>query len=142
MPSSQTAWTSSCSGAHRGKTALHIAAERGNLRIVQLLLEHEVDVDVADASGCTALHYAARGAHAEVVALLLAEGADSEARDGEGRSPLHAAADAECESVIRLLAKDGADLNAAIGCVITGGAATSISVFSGSGEGGEVDDVF
>jgi hypothetical protein len=66
----------------------------------------------------------------------------SEARDGEGRSPLHAAADAECESVIRLLAKDGADLNAAIGCVITGGAATSICVFSGSGEGGEVDDVF
>jgi hypothetical protein len=148
MPSSssQTARTSSCSGAaHRGKTALHIAAERGNLRIVQLLLEHEVDVDVADASGRTALHYAARGARAEIVALLLAGGADSEARDGEGRSPLHAAADAECESIIRLLAQDGADLNAAIGCVIADrdGAATSInSLFNScSGEDGEVGDV-
>ena len=111
----QTAHARSWAGVHRGKTALHIAAERGSLRIVQLLLEHDVDVDMADASGRTALHYAARGAHAEVVTLLLAGGADSEARDGEGRSPLHVAADAECESVVRLLAMDGADLNAAIG---------------------------
>lgn len=116
----QTAHARSWAGAHRGKTALHIAAERGSLRIVQLLLEHDVDVDMADASGRTALHYA------EVVTLLLAGGADSEARDGEGRSPLHVAADAECESVVRLLAMDGADLNAAIG-----GEDTSIN----SGEG-------
>ncbi len=140
MPLSHPTWTTSSSGAHRGRTALHIAAERGNLQIVRLLIEHEVDVDLADALGCTALHHAARGAHVEVVALLLAGGADSEARDGEGRSPLHVAADAECESVIKLLARDGADLNAVIGCVTAGRAATSLGVLSGRGEGGEVAD--
>jgi ankyrin repeat protein len=134
-PPSTTSWSlprsnNNSGSVNKGKTALHITAERGNLRIAQFLLANEVDVDVADAEGRTALHYAARGAHADIVALLLAEGADPEARDAEGRSPLHAAADAECELVIRLLAKEGADLNAAIGVVVPGES-------GGGGGGGE-----
>ncbi|KEZ43413.1 1-alkyl-2-acetylglycerophosphocholine esterase [Scedosporium apiospermum] len=95
--------------------SLHISAELGNARIVQFLLDNDVDVDGVDSSGRTALHYAARGAHIEVVSRLLAGGADSEARDYNGLSPLHAAAEAGCEAVIRLLARGGADLNASVG---------------------------
>ena len=104
-----------CFHGNQGKTALHISAERGNLGIVRFLLEHGVDIDVADGRGRTALHYAARGGHVNVVEKLLGEGADPEAWDYEGRSPLHAAADADCEAIIGLLTREGADLNAAIG---------------------------
>lgn len=100
---------------NKGKTALHISAERGNVGIVRFLLLHGIDINTRDDSGRTALHYAAHGAYIDIVSELLVAGADIEARDNEGRSPLHAAADAECEPVIRLLVREGADLNAAIG---------------------------
>ncbi|KAJ5950216.1 uncharacterized protein N7479_008629 [Penicillium vulpinum] len=100
---------------NKGKTALHISVERGNLGIVRLLLLYGVEVNRRDKLGRTALHYAACGAHIEIATELLIAGADPEARDNEGRSPLHAAADAECEPMIRLLVREGADLNAAIG---------------------------
>lgn len=106
---------SQCWPENHGKTALHISAERGNIRIVRMLLHYGADVNGTDSKGRSALHYASRGAHIDVVAQLLAVGADPDAQDHEGRSPLHAAADAESEAVIRLLAEEGADLNAAIG---------------------------
>jgi hypothetical protein len=89
----------------RGKTALHISAERGNIRIVQFLIENGVDVDITDGLGRTGLHYAAFGAHFEVVACLLAAGADADARDLRGLSPLHVAAEAGCEAVVELLVR-------------------------------------
>ena len=100
---------------NRGKTVLHMSAERGNMRLVELLLNHGVDVDGTDSYGHTALHYAAGRAHVEIVARLLAAGADPELRNHEGISPLHAAAHVECEPVIELLRRAGADLNAGIG---------------------------
>ncbi|KAJ5410366.1 uncharacterized protein N7487_004725 [Penicillium crustosum] len=101
--------------ANKGKTALHISVERGNLGIVRLLLQYGVNVDRRDNLGRTALYYAACGAHIDIVGELLAGGADPEACDNEGRSPLHAAAYAESEAVIRLLVREGVDLNVAIG---------------------------
>jgi ankyrin repeat protein len=58
LPSSNSSNSSSSNSGsvNKGKTALHITAERGNLRIAQFLLANEVDVDVADAEGRTALH--------------------------------------------------------------------------------------
>ncbi|KAJ5954882.1 hypothetical protein N7501_009161 [Penicillium viridicatum] len=114
--------------ANKGKTALHISAERGNLGIVRLLLQYGVNVDRRDNLGRTALYYAACGAHIDIVGELLVGGADPEACDSEGRSPLHAAAYAECEAVIRLLVREGVDLNVAIG---TSGSSTSSEEMDG-----------
>ncbi|KAH7374101.1 putative ankyrin repeat-containing protein [Cadophora sp. MPI-SDFR-AT-0126] len=101
--------------SNRGKTALHISAERANGGIVRLLILHGVDVNSVDSWGRTALHYACGSASVDVVTQLLNGGADPDVRDHEGRSPLHAAVEAGCDAVVCLLAQEGADLNAVIG---------------------------
>lgn len=101
--------------SNRGKTALHISAERGNGGIVRLLILHGADVNGIDSWGRTALHYACGRASVDVVTQLLKGGADPDICDHEGRSPLHAAVEVGCDTVVCLLAKEGADLNAVIG---------------------------
>ena len=55
-----------------GQTALHIAAERGDLSVVRLLLDSsDIPVDAGDARGYTALHLAAAGGHCDVIKVLL-----------------------------------------------------------------------
>ena len=65
----------SASALTRGATALHWLADRGNVRIVQLLLSFPprvVDVNVRDdATQSTPLHYAVAAEQADVCRLLL-----------------------------------------------------------------------
>ena len=63
-----------------GTTALFVAALRGDLEKVQLLLEAGADVNAAKADGATALFVAAENSrNSEVVRLLLEAGADMNA---------------------------------------------------------------
>src|SRR5262249_20867870 len=56
---------------------LHLAAERGHLDCVKLLLQRGVDVRKRDRTNkATALHEAAAGGHLEIAKQLLAAGAD------------------------------------------------------------------
>ena len=65
-----------------GSTPLILAAHRGFLEIVQLLLESGAAVDDREeASQTTALHWAAEGGHPEVIELLISAGADPNPRD-------------------------------------------------------------
>ena len=60
-----------------GQSALHIAAVRGYLRMVELLLQtHQVDIDLKDHEGHSALHRAASGGWYDVVEALLKKGAN------------------------------------------------------------------
>src|SRR5688572_19193455 len=60
-----------------GLTALHVAAETGQLEIARLLLEAKAAVDARTRiGGYTALHLAAGRGHTSVVSALLAAGAD------------------------------------------------------------------
>lgn len=54
-----------------GTTALHAAARGGHLAVVELLLEHGAQPELADAQGNTALMLACRHGHADVVNALL-----------------------------------------------------------------------
>lgn len=67
------------------RAALVMAAERGNLASVRLMLELGFPIDVrregTDDDGATALHAASWAGSSEVVALLLDHGADLGARD-------------------------------------------------------------
>jgi len=58
------------------KTALILAAERGDLDIVKLLITHKAQLDLYDNNGNTALMLAAKNNHCNVIKLLLAHGAN------------------------------------------------------------------
>ncbi|BCR89040.1 ankyrin repeat protein [Aspergillus chevalieri] len=75
------------------RNALMVAAHCGNEEVVDLLIQNNARLDVADGSGSTALHLAASRGHVGVLELLLVENVDVEARNTHGRTALWVAAD-------------------------------------------------
>jgi len=63
-----------------GRTTLHLAAMKGYLPIVQMLLEKGMDINARDNYGWTPLHLAAERGQQAVVKALLERGADVYAR--------------------------------------------------------------
>jgi len=63
---------------------LHIAAQRGNLRAVELLVKAGLDVNAPGDMGYTALHYAS---DPKVVAFLLSHGASRDIQSEFGTVP-------------------------------------------------------
>ncbi len=92
-----------------GYSALCIAAMKGYLDIVALLLENKADVDTPNEDGFTALYIAAERGDLALVALLLENGASINQANNLGLTPLHIAIDnGQLEAAKRLLAQ-GAD---------------------------------
>jgi ankyrin repeat protein len=60
---------------HGGYTALHSAAQHGSLPLMDLLLDHGADPDVAAEDGRRAIDFARERGHAEAAAHLAARGA-------------------------------------------------------------------
>ncbi|MCK5736247.1 MAG: ankyrin repeat domain-containing protein [Spirochaetaceae bacterium] len=80
----------SCAGVPRGRTtALHDAADTGDIRIIEELISEDSNVDIRDEEGRTALHHAAIAGDILVTAALLNAGADPDLPDKTGRVPLH-----------------------------------------------------
>lgn len=71
-----------------GRTALHWAADRGQVEACAQLLAAGANVDAMDQSGGTPLAYAVICEHADVVRLLIGAGADPFLRATDGESPL------------------------------------------------------
>ena len=93
-----------------GLTPLWIAAQKGDLQILDLLLEHGARVEVCDTdSRRTAIHQAAQEGHLEVVRRLLERGACADPRSKDGISPLWSAAQGGHHHIVRLLIDHGAD---------------------------------
>ena len=88
---------------HLGKTALHVAAFRGDAAMLRLLLKHGAAANARDAQGWSPLHYAAQMGHAKCAALLLASGADAEAACRRGVSVLASAASCGMVDVVEAL---------------------------------------
>jgi ankyrin repeat protein len=95
-----------------GQTALSLAAEKGNLGILKLLLVAEgVGLDSKDRYSQTPLLWAARNGHLEVVKLLLAtKGVKPDSKDKDSHTPLSwAARNGHLEVVQLLLATKGVE---------------------------------
>jgi uncharacterized protein len=77
-----------------GWTPLHCAAFKGDLEVVELLLDKGAPPDTRDNKNkWTALHYAAAHGHSRLIAPLIKAGADPNAVSGPDRNtPLHVAA--------------------------------------------------
>lgn len=71
-----------------GDSCLHIAALRGDLRLVKMLLDAGLDVNEQGDMGYTPLHNAKRKGFAEIVDLLIEKGADTEIVNEFGKKPL------------------------------------------------------
>lgn len=103
------------------ETPLMIAADRGRLALVTLLLDKGAVIDESSPFAGTALHSAAFHGRLAVCRTLLERGANVNARNEEGWTPLHQVVNGapdyqrlrgEYLEVAQLLVSKGADLNA------------------------------
>jgi ankyrin repeat protein len=94
-----------------GNRPLHLAARRGALDAVSLLLEAGADAKSTNIRNVTPLHMAAH--HPDAAERLIEAGASVTATDVTGRSPLHWASNNPSEPVAKLLVERGADVNQA-----------------------------
>jgi ankyrin repeat protein len=79
-----------------------LAAARGRIDYVNLLLDRGAPVDARNDSGWTPLFYAVTQGHGEVAEALLARGADPNAVDRNGRPPMsHLIGDEEMKALLR-----------------------------------------
>ena len=78
--------------AEHGNTPLHWAAYKGNLQMVQLLVEQGADLNATTVEGYTPLRDAIYKNHHQVFNYLLEQGANPKLRDRRGATLLHWAA--------------------------------------------------
>ncbi|CAN6642068.1 phosphate system positive regulatory protein Pho81p [Trichomonascus vanleenenianus] len=71
-----------------GKNCLHRAAGIGRLKIMEIALKNNVDVNKSDNSGKTPVHYASISDHGEAIRMLAKYGANIDAHDKDNYSPL------------------------------------------------------
>ena len=106
-------------GEPTGMNPLMIAAIRGHLRVVEILLEKGADVSaVDDDAGFSPLHCSAAAGQVAATKVLVKAGADLEAvvSSADG-TPLHVAARTGHSEVVRVLIEAGANPNSLLGGV-------------------------
>ncbi|KAF9268104.1 ankyrin [Marasmius fiardii PR-910] len=70
-----------------GRTALHVAALKGNEELVRMLCDLGAELNMSDNQGNTPLHYASAWGHLPVVQLLIERGCQYAAKNEEGFTP-------------------------------------------------------
>ena len=73
-----------------GDPPIHLAASRGAVRELQVLIQHGADIEARGDmdSNCTPLHLSVLMGHLDATEFLLKSGADPFARDSDGETPL------------------------------------------------------
>ncbi|XP_074795795.1 ankyrin repeat domain-containing protein 24 isoform X1 [Natator depressus] len=94
-----------------GKSAFHLAAMRGNVDCLEVMLAHGADAMTTDSSGYNALHLAAKHGHPQCVSKLLQASCPVDGADSSGRTALHHAAVSGCISCSEILCDFKASLN-------------------------------
>jgi uncharacterized protein len=96
-----------------GATALHWAANRGNVDIAAMLLKSGAKVDAANDFGVTPLSLACENGDAGMITLLLASGANPNLALPSGETPLMTASRTGSAAAVTALLKKGARVDEA-----------------------------
>lgn len=109
---------------NEGFAPIHIAAQNGQLAVVEFLIGHKVDLNsritidvkvdkkyIKKEEGNTPLYLAAQGGHIAVVERLLDAGAPINAVSEQNRTPLHTAVFRDNGALVEILMKRGANPN-------------------------------
>jgi len=99
-------------GDESGNSPLHHAAWNSQLAAMQLLLDHDADIDSQSDQLWTPLHWATRNGRAQSVKWLLDHGAKVDVPAHLGQTALHIAAEQNYRVTLALLLAAGADPNA------------------------------
>ncbi|XP_045892576.1 protein phosphatase 1 regulatory subunit 12A isoform X4 [Micropterus dolomieu] len=89
-------------------TALHVAAAKGYIEVLKVLLQCGVDVDSVDVDGWTPLHAAAHWGQEEVCTLLAENMCDMGAVNNVGQTPLDVADESLTDTLEQLQKKQNA----------------------------------
>ncbi|XP_072534738.1 ankyrin repeat domain-containing protein 6b isoform X2 [Salminus brasiliensis] len=95
-----------------GRTPLHLAAYKGHLEVVRILLKAGCDLDIEDDGDQTALHRAAVVGNSDVISALIQEGCALDRQDKDGNTALHEVAWHGFSQSVKLLVKAGANVHA------------------------------
>ncbi|XP_016398117.1 ankyrin repeat domain-containing protein 6b isoform X2 [Sinocyclocheilus rhinocerous] len=95
-----------------GRTPLHLAAYKGHIAVVRILLAAGCELDIQDDGDQTALHRAAVVGNADVISALIQEGCALDRQDKDGNTALHEAAWHGFSQSVKLLVKAGANIHA------------------------------
>lgn len=90
-------------------TALHIAAKKGNLKMLQLLIAAGANVDAQNVDGATPLLLACKYGKFSIVVALLQAGANKDLTDDKTFTPVHRALENKNNKIAKLLVAQGAD---------------------------------
>lgn len=90
-------------GVFAGHTALQAGSQNGNLDVIQVLLNHNADVEIQDKDGDRAVHHAAFGDEAGAISLLAKASADLNARNRRRQTALHIAINKGHFNVVKTL---------------------------------------
>ncbi|CAB3981509.1 histone-lysine N-methyltransferase EHMT2-like isoform X4, partial [Paramuricea clavata] len=97
----------------QGMTVLHVAAQKSNLEIINLLMDtRKMSVNEQDSGGWTALMWTAEGKRTDVAKCLLKWGADVNILDSEQNTCLHWAALAGGTEIMDLLLESNVHIDA------------------------------
>ncbi|XP_060002929.1 ankycorbin isoform X4 [Lagenorhynchus albirostris] len=94
-----------------GKTAFHLAATKGHVECLRVMVTHGVDVTAQDTAGHSALHLAAKNSHHECVKKLLQSKCPAESIDSSGKTALHYAAAQGCLQAVQVLCEHKSPIN-------------------------------
>ncbi|XP_052599088.1 ankycorbin isoform X3 [Peromyscus californicus insignis] len=103
--------TSATKHDSEGKTAFHLAAAKGHVECLKVMVTHGVDVTAQDTSGQSALHIAAKNGHPEYIRRLLQYKSPAESTDGSGKTALHYAAAQGCLQAVQVLCEQKSPIN-------------------------------
>lgn len=81
-----------------GSTALHLAASKGHVEVMQLLMDRSADLDALNIAARSPLHVAILSSQQDAALFLLKNGVEVDGTDGLGKVSSHAVISRACVS--------------------------------------------